>query len=70
MEWAKELLKYVNLKGIVVEWVLKQIVKPKLEQIVKDTSNPFDDSLLVFVYPLIEESAVKAVDELEKKVNA
>ena len=70
MEWEKVLLKRVDVKGLLIEDVMKSLVKPKLEEIVKDPSNPFDDSLLTFVYPLLEEAVTKAVDELLAKANA
>jgi hypothetical protein len=70
MDWKEVLVKRVDVKGLLVEDVLRGLIKGKLEEIVKDTSNPFDDSLLTFVYPLLEEAVAKAVDELVEKANA
>lgn len=70
MEWKEVLVKRVDVKGLLVEDVLRGVVKAKLEEIVKDTSNPFDDSLMTFVYPLLEEAVAKAIDELVAKANA
>ena len=70
MKVVDVLKKYVkiDLKGLAVEWLLESVVKPKLEEIVKDSSNVYDDMLLAYVYPLLKQAAEKAADELEEKI--
>ena len=64
------ILKYVkvDLKGLLVDYVMEVVVKAKLEAIVKDTSNPYDDMLLAYVYPMLKDAAEKAVVDLEEKI--
>jgi len=64
------LLKYVkvDLKGLLIDWLLETVIKVKLDAIVKDSSNPYDDMLLSYVYPLLKDASVKAVDGLEDKL--
>lgn len=66
------LLKYIkiDLKGLVIDYVMESVVKPKLESIVNDTSNPYDNMLVAYVYPLLKEAALKGVEDLEDKIGA
>ena len=70
MKVVDVLTKYVkiDIKGLVVGWLLETVVKPKLEEIVKDSSNMYDDMLLAYVYPLLKQAAEKAADDLEDKL--
>lgn len=66
-ELAAVVLKRVDVKGLLVEDVLRGVVKAKLEQIVQDTTNTFDDAMFAMVYPLLEDAVVKWLDaELAK----
>lgn len=67
MDILKKVLSYVNLKGLVVEWVMREVVKGKLDEIAKDSANPYDDAAVAFIYPLLEDAVSKALDKLEEK---
>jgi len=64
------LLKYVkiDLKGLLLDYLLETIIKPKLEEIVKDSSNPYDDMLLSYVFPALKDAATKGIEKLEEKI--
>ena len=70
MNVKEVILKYVkvDLKGLLVDYVMEVVVKAKLEAIVKDTSNPYDDMMLAYVYPMLKDAAEKAVVDLEEKI--
>lgn len=70
MDYKAVLLKRVDLKGLVIEDILQGLVKAKLDEIVKDSSNSFDDMLMTFVYPEIEKAVVKWADEQLAKLQA
>jgi hypothetical protein len=61
---AKKLLQYVNLRGLLIEWLLESVVKPKLQELVDDTSTPWDNTLLDIVYPKLVEAAEKELEKL------
>jgi len=67
MDWKDMLHQYVkiDLKGLLIDWLLEHVIKVKLDAIVKDSSNPYDDMLLSYVYPLLKEAATKAATDLE-----
>jgi hypothetical protein len=71
MDWKEMLKKYikVDVSGLLIDWVLETVVKPKLEDIVKDSSNVYDDMLLSYVYPLLKQAAEKAAQDLEDELN-
>lgn len=53
----------VNVPGL-SKALLKNALKPALDRIVADTSNPFDNILLAAIYPTLESALV---DEIEKQ---
>lgn len=57
------LLKRVDVRGLILEDIMVGIIKFELEKIVKDSSNPYDDAMLAFVYPILEDAAKKFIDE-------
>jgi hypothetical protein len=62
------LLKRIDVKGLVCEDVMA-IVKVKLEEIVKDSSNSFDDAAFAMLWPLLEKGVSEGLDKLlEPKV--
>lgn len=66
-EIAAKVLARVDLKGLLIEDVLKGVVKKKLEEIVADSANTFDDAMFAMVYPLLEKAVVDWLDaELAK----
>jgi len=71
MTQAKDVLKLV-LKSIdekqLTEAVLNELVKPALEKVVKDSSNPIDDAVLAMAWPIVEKSIVEGVNALIEKV--
>ncbi len=64
------LLKRVDLKGLLIEDVLQGVIKAALEKFVKDTSNPYDDTLEAMLYPLLETAMTKFVEDQYAKLKA
>lgn len=52
---VKAVLKYVDLNGL-AEDILSSVVKPKLQALVDDTSNSFDNVAFELAYPVIEKA--------------
>ena len=69
MDVKEVLTKYVqvDMKGLAIDWLMDEVLKSKLDEIVKDSSNPYDDMLLSYVYPMLRDAASKAVEGLEAK---
>lgn len=66
MDLKKVLVKVIDeqgLKSVLLEEVLDGVVKVKLDQIVADSSNAFDDALLAMVYPMIREAVALALEK-------
>lgn len=59
MDYKALLLKYVDLKGLLVDGLLKAVVEVKLKELAADTSNSIDDALVAFLMPELEAAAVK-----------
>lgn len=67
MDLKALLLKYIDVRGLLVEGLLAGVVKPALDKLVADTSNTLDDSLVAFLYPELEKAATAWIDaELAK----
>ena len=64
----KLLLKRVDVKGLLLEDLLKGLLEPKLKEFVADSSNPYDDMLLAALLPHLERQLAKLVDDLLAKV--
>lgn len=69
------LLKVIDEQGVlslVGDDLLDGVVKAKLEEIVKDTSNSYDDMLVTMVYPLVKDAVMTFLNdklaELQPKV--
>jgi hypothetical protein len=66
----------VDLKKL-AHGLIDDALEPALRQVVADTKNPFDDMLLVAVYPSLEAHLKKLIDkkveeleaELKKKID-
>ena len=67
---VKVLLKYVDVKGLLVEWLLKDYLDKLLDKAVKSTKTPFDDMAKNSLYPVIVEEGEKLLDEELKKLLA
>lgn len=72
LDVKKSLLKVIDEDGLVSfigDDILAGVIKAKLQQIVSDTSNPFDDMLLSVVYPKLEEAVmaylIKEINEFK-----
>lgn len=66
--FGKALLKRVDVRGLVVEDLMLGLVKAKLEEIVKDSSNSFDDAAFAMVWPMLEKGVKEGLDALLKQV--
>lgn len=58
------LLKRVDVKGLICEDIMLGMVKEKLEEIVKDSSNAFDDAAFQMLWPLLEKGVSEGLDKL------
>ena len=65
----ESILKNVALPALLAD-VLKQILEPALDKIVKDTSNPFDDMIKAAIYPSLEAELNKLAKEQWEKLLA
>lgn len=59
----KNIFKYINVKGLIVEWVLKEELNTILERAVNSTKTPFDNMAKASLYPVIVEETEKYIDE-------
>lgn len=66
MDVKKMLLARVDVKGI-VEDVVGQVVKPKLEELVAKSETKIDDAVLQVLWPMLDEAVKKAIEELMEK---
>ena len=65
---SEMLLKRIDVRGLILEDIMIGIIKTELEKIVKDSSNSYDDAMLSFVYPILEDAAKKFIEEQLAKV--
>lgn len=60
----KEVLKYVNVKGLLVSLLLNQIVKPAVLELAATSENKLDDTLVALLLPQVEKQANEVLDKL------
>lgn len=58
-------LKHVDVAGLAVD-LIEMAVKPKLEELAKDTATPIDDALVAWLVPALKDAVVAYA----KKVDA
>lgn len=58
------LLKRVDLRGLLVDDLLKGVINDALDKVVKDTANPFDDIAKAATMPAIEKALSEYLDKL------
>lgn len=58
----------IDVPGLVQD-VLVQILKPALDEMVADSSNPYDDMAVAALYPVLEPALLKEVQKLWDKVD-
>jgi hypothetical protein len=68
---AKEILSMIldeeGVKRLILEKVLDEVVKGKLDELVQKSDNTLDDALLSMIYPLVRDEVAKQVDKLMEK---
>lgn len=57
----------VDLDGAVMA-IVEKALEPALLKIVADSSNPFDDSVVALLLPLVKKELAKVLADLEDKV--
>ena len=57
------LLKRIDLKGLLLEDVLKGVIEPAIDKFVADTANPYDNMVKELLLPKVEEALVKFVED-------
>jgi hypothetical protein len=62
------LLKYIDLRGLAVEGILKGIVEVKLRELAAQSDNKIDDALVEFLMPQLEGAAIAAIDKVLEKI--
>lgn len=72
LDVKKSLLKVIDEDGLVSfigDDILAGVIKAKLQEIVADTSTPFDDMAFNYVYPKLEEAVmaylIKEINEFK-----
>lgn len=63
-ELLKEVLKYVDVRGLVVTLLLNQVVKPAVQKLVAESDNKYDDMLVAVLLPQVEKNLVELLDKL------
>jgi len=61
---AKFILKFVNVKGMLLELVDEKLEK-EIDRIVAKTSNSWDDSAKALIYPVLEKELLEVINELD-----
>jgi hypothetical protein len=72
MDYGKELLKIVEKNVDVptlVEDALNIIIKPALDDLVKESSTPLDDVAMNTIYPMLAPAIIKQVKLLWEKLD-
>lgn len=64
------LLKRIDVKGLLIEDVLKHLIKGALDDVAADSSNIYDDMAIAALYPLVEAAFIKKLDEFLAKLSA
>lgn len=64
------LMKRIDVKGLLVEDLLSQIIKPALEKMVADSENKYDDMAMAALYPPLEKAIKEQIDSLLSKLLA
>jgi len=58
----KLVIKYFNIKGFITE-VVTEVLDEALEKVVVGTKNPLDNVAKAALWPVLEEEAVKLIEE-------
>lgn len=69
MDLKSALLKIIDeegLKEVILVEVMDGMLKPKLEEFAKDSSNPYDDALVAMLYPILREGVKAGLDKLQE----
>lgn len=64
------LLKYVNVRGLIFEAILQDLLKNALDKLAADSSNPYDDLAVAALYPPLEAAIKKQIEEFLAKIEA
>lgn len=56
-----------GLKRLVLEKLMDEVIKGKLDELVQKSDNTLDDALVSMIYPLLREEVSKQVDKLMAK---
>lgn len=62
------LLNRIDVKGLLIDDLMVGFVKEKLEKVVADSANSFDDAALAMLWPLLEKAMRDGADKLIEKV--
>lgn len=65
----KEILKKrIDLRGLLVEDLLINLVEKALDEVVADSSNPYDDMLAAALKPVLKKAAIEQIDKMLAKL--
>lgn len=64
------LLKRIDVKGLLIDDLMVGFVKEKLEEVVANSDNKFDDSAMAMLWPLLEKAMRDGADKLLESVEA
>lgn len=65
----KDVLKYVNVRGLLADLLLKEVLTPALKKLVEKSDNKIDDAAVAMLLPLVEQGLVDIIDSLLKKLD-
>lgn len=65
-EILKDVLGCVNFEKLLIEVALTKHIKPRLQALVENTENKFDDAALAMAMPVIEGALRDLLDKLPK----
>lgn len=58
------------MKAFLAEDLLAGVIKQKLDELVADSSNTYDDALVGLLYPMLEDAIKEQLDKLHEKVSS
>ena len=67
-EFLFSMLVFINLRGLVIDLLIKKYLKGLLDKAVKSTKTPFDDMALASLWPVLLDEAEKAFDSFMEKL--
>ena len=68
LDIKKEVLKYINVEGLLGELLLEKVIIKALDKVAADSENKIDDIVIASLKPVLIKEAKEAIADLIKKL--